>query len=301
MTNNCLRLAYSKIYKKLKSLELNYSKMAIVSDIPINILVNHLNPACCAESDNECPICFHDMLFPKQVPCCKRRFHEDCLNKWYAKSPTCPNCRASKNKNPDSKHHFVLQLFYNYYNREFRNEVIPKTVGVDKEIDDICKKFAYYGRAEFSLRYQGKMINELAKLYKSRQAQRFNEEIEPFIVDPPKKRGRPIGSKNKPKDQLDNKVKKESKQEKEKRERKNRIVNMSKEYNINVEKKQQELNEAIEKKKEEERLAKEAEAKKKEEERLAKEELESNPIKMAGNAALKRAIINILDKGRYGK
>jgi hypothetical protein len=38
-------------------------------------------------------------------------------------------------------------------------------------------------------------------------------------------------------------------------------------------------------------------------EELAKKEAErvANPIKMAGNAALKRAIISILDKGGYGK
>ena len=201
--------------------------MALVANIPnrdINSVSVKFN--CDVDSDNECPICFHDMLFPKQVSCCNKHFHVDCLNKWYAKSPTCPNCRASKNKNPDSKHHFVLQRFYNYYNREFRNEVIPKTVGVDKEIDDICKKFAYYGRVEFSLRYQGKMINELAKLYKSRQAQRFNEEIDPFIVDPPKKRGRPLGSKNKTKEQKEIEALNKKKHEEEVKIRKNQIKNL---------------------------------------------------------------------------
>ena len=254
--------------------------MALVASIPIN-------QVCCAESENECPICFHDMLFPKQVPCCKRRFHEDCLNKWYAKSPTCPNCRASKKKGIDPKSpYFMLQLFYNYYNRENKNTIIPKTVGIDKDIDEICNRYAYYRRIEFMEKYQGKMITELSKLYKSRNAQQFLSDFEPDIDNSPKKRGRPLGSKNKPKD---NTVKKESKLEKEKKERENRIANMLKEYNIIGKRKQQqeELNQAI--------------AKKKEAERIAKEELESNPVKMAGNAALKRAIIGILDKGGYGK
>uniref|UniRef100_A0A6C0IZP3 RING-type domain-containing protein n=1 Tax=viral metagenome TaxID=1070528 RepID=A0A6C0IZP3_9ZZZZ len=258
--------------------------MALVASIPIN-------QVCCAESENECPICFHDMLFPKQVPCCKRRFHEDCLNKWYAKSPTCPNCRASKKKGIDPKSpYFMLQLFYNYYNRENKNMIIPKTVGIDKDIDEICNKYAYYRRIEFIEKYQGKMINELAKLYKNRNSQRFNEEINHYIDNPvPKKRGRPLGSKNKPKNPLEIMVKKESWQEKEKKERENRIVNMIKEYNIIGKRKQQqeELNQAI--------------AKKKEDECIAKEELESNQVKMAGNAALKRAIIGILDKGGYDK
>jgi hypothetical protein len=171
------------------------------------------------------------------------------------------------------------------------------------------------------------MINELSRLYKSRQAQRFIEAIQPVLDEPPKKRGRPVGSKNKPKNPLANEIKKESRQEKEKREHENRIVNMLKKYNI-IEKRQEQqedLNQAIAKKKEEDRIAneelakkKEAErianeelAKKKEAERIAKEaieneerikkELESNPIKMAGNAALKRAIISILEKGGYGK
>jgi len=277
--------------------------------------INDTNPVCCAENDKECPICFHDMLFPKQVPCCKRNFHEDCLNKWYAKSPTCPNCRASKNKGLDPKSpYFMLQLFYNYYNRENRNAIIPKKVGIDKEIDEICNRYAYYGRVEFIQRHQGKMITELGKLHISRNAKIFNAEMAPFLDDPPKKRGRPLGSKNKPKNPIANEVKKENKIEKEKKEREIRIRNMLLEYNI-IEKRQKELNQAIAKKKEEERIANEELAKKKEEERIAneelakkkeaeriaKEELESNPIKMAGNAALKRAIINILDKGGYGK
>lgn len=262
-----------------------------------NVPINHLNSVSCVNHDKECPICFHDMLFPKQVSCCKRQFHEDCLNKWYAKSPTCPNCRASIDKKAVSKHHFVLQAFYDFYNKEFKNAIIPKIVGVDKEIDEICRRYAYLIRIEFLQRHSGKMINELAKLYKSRNSQRFIAEFEPIIDDPPRKRGRPIGSKNKPKDPKESKVKKESIREKEKKEREIRIVNMLKEYNIIVEKKQEELNEAIEKKKEDEQFAKEAKAN---EERI-KKELESNPVKMAGNAALKRAIINILDKGGYGK
>jgi flagellar biosynthesis GTPase FlhF len=278
--------------------------MAMVAVNPINLV----NPVCCAEQDNECPICFHDMLFPKQVPCCNRRFHEDCLNKWYAKSPTCPNCRVKhdasvlkriENNRNHNDHRHILQLFYNFYNREFRNAIIPETVGIDTEIDEICRKYAHLIRVEFIYRHQGKMINELAKLYKNRQAQRFIAEFEPNLVDPPKKRGRPLGSKNKPKDPLNNDVKKISRQEKEKKERENRIAM------------QEELNKAIAKKKEDERIANEAIAKKKEEERIANEaianeerirkENEANPIKMAGNAALKRAIINILDKGGYGK
>jgi len=307
--------------------------MAIIANIPINNIVNRLNTGCCAESDNDCPICFHDMLFPKQVSCCKRRFHEDCLNKWYSKSPTCPNCRAPKDKaqnviQPNS----ILQSFYNFYNNEFRNTVLPKTVGIDREIDEICRKYSYMIRVEFIQRHQGRMINELAKLYKNRNAQRFNEEIKHYIDNPvPKKRGRPLGSKNKPKNPLEIMVKKESRQEKEKKERENRIVNMIKEYNIIGKRKQQqeELNQAIAKKneadriakeelakkneadriakeelakkKEAEHIAKEELAKKKEAERIAKEELKLNPVKMAGNAALKRAIIGILDKGGYGK
>jgi hypothetical protein len=262
------------------------------------------------------------MLFPKQVPCCKRNFHEDCLNKWYAKSPTCPNCRASKNRipNADLPYYHALQSFYNFYNREFANSIIPKYVGADREIDEICRKYANMIRVEFMLRHQSRMINELARLYKSRQAQRFIAEIQPVIDEPPKKRGRPVGSKNKPKNPLANEVKKVSRQEKEKKERENRILNMLKEYNIidKRQEQQEELNQAIAKKKEEERIAneelakkKEELAKKKEDERIAKEaienaerikkEAESNPIKMAGNAALKRAIISILDKGGYGK
>ena len=269
-----------------------YSKMAMLAVNPINLV----NP----EQDNECPICFHDMLFPKQVQCCNRRFHEDCLNKWYAKSPTCPNCRVKhdapvlnivlnrieNNRNHHANdHHHILQLFYNFYNREFKNAIIPETVGIDKEIDEICRKYAHLIRVEFIYRHQVKMINELAKLYKNRQDKRFIAEFEPNLVDPPKKRGRPLGSKNKPKDPLNNEVKKISRQEKEKKERENRIA------------RQEELNKAIAKKKEEERIAKEAVAN---EERIRKEN-EANPIKMAGNAALKRAIINILDKGGYGK
>jgi len=222
--------------------------MAIIANIPINNIVNRLNTGCCAESDNDCPICFHDMLFPKQVSCCKRRFHEDCLNKWYSKSPTCPNCRAPKDKaqnviQPNS----TLQSFYNFYNNEFRNTVLPKTVGIDREIDEICRKYSYMIRVEFIQRHQGRMINELAKLYKNRNAQRFNEEIKHYIDNPvPKKRGRPLGSKNKPKNPLEIMVKKESRQEKEKKERENRIVNMIKEYNIIGKRKQQqeELNQA---------------------------------------------------------
>jgi hypothetical protein len=193
----------------------------------------------------------------------------------------------------------MLQSFYNFYNREFRNAIIPETVGIDKEIDEICKKYAHHIRVEFIQRHQSKMINELAKLYKSRDAKRFIAEFEPILDNAPKKRGRPLGSKNKPKDPLNNEIKKISRQEKEKKERENRIA------------RQDELNEAIAKKKEEERIAKEELAKKKEEERIAKEaianeerirkENEANPIKMAGNAALKRAIISILDKGGYGK
>ena len=260
--------------------------MALVASIPIN----PVSQVCCAESENECPICFHDMLFPKQVPCCKRRFHEDCLNKWYAKSPTCPNCRASKNRSIDPKSpYFMLQLFYNYYNRENKNTIIPKTVGIDKDIDEICNRYAYYRRIEFMEKYQGKMITELSKLYISRNAQQFLSDFEPDIDNSPKKRGRPLGSKNKSKD---NTVKKESKLEKEKKERENRIANMLKEYNI-IEKRQEELNHVIIKKKEEE-IAK------KNEEKIKKIH-ESNPVKMAGNAALKRAIIGILDKGGYGK
>jgi hypothetical protein len=239
--------------------------MALVANIPnrdINSVSVKFN--CDVDSDNECPICFHDMLFPKQVSCCNKHFHVDCLNKWYAKSPTCPNCRAQKNKVFDKKYpYFMLQLFYNRYNRENGNTIVPKTVGIDNEIDVICNKYALCKRIEFDEKYKSQMIRELSSLTIRRSFQQAILEQAnnlTHVNDPPKKRGRPLGSKNKTKEQKEIEALNKKKHEEEVKIRKNQIKDMLIEFNINnINNKRQEqqdkLNEELAKK-ETERVAK---------------------------------------------
>ena len=45
------------------------------------------------EEDEECPICYEPMGYPRFRTCCKHEFHHSCLSKWNKHS--CPTCRGS--------------------------------------------------------------------------------------------------------------------------------------------------------------------------------------------------------------
>jgi len=49
--------------------------------------------------DNDCPICYNMMDAPYTNPCCKNRFHIDCLRNWYNRSKSCPCCRSKNIRN----------------------------------------------------------------------------------------------------------------------------------------------------------------------------------------------------------
>lgn len=54
-------------------------------------------------SENDCPICFHQITNPKET-CCKHKMCTECLNTWLLSHNTCPICRQIqftefKNKN----------------------------------------------------------------------------------------------------------------------------------------------------------------------------------------------------------
>jgi hypothetical protein len=292
--------------------------------------------------DNECPICFHEMLFPKQVDCCKRRFHEDCLKKWYAKSPTCPCCRSNAKQSIPI---LPINLLINRYNMNrdmidrYIGMPVPRNIENDVEIAAIYNKYKELSRIEFTQQKRNQMFHELAVLKLKRSAVVIPEGEVPVVREPvarqlvvedapKKKRGRPLGSKNKPKDNNVEQIK-PSKNNKVSREEIMAILNNKRQEDLNKEiKEAEEIREAIKEseanqarvqKEENERIAKEAdeirEAIKEseanqarvqkeieeEQERILqkKKEMEANPIKMAGNAALKRAIINILEKGGY--
>ena len=49
--------------------------------------------------DNECPICYNAMDTSYTNPCCKNKFHVDCLSVWYKRSQSCPCCRSKDIRN----------------------------------------------------------------------------------------------------------------------------------------------------------------------------------------------------------
>ena len=46
-------------------------------------------------NNNLCSICIDTAVLDKdyQCPNCKNLFHQECINQWLLKNPTCPNCR----------------------------------------------------------------------------------------------------------------------------------------------------------------------------------------------------------------
>jgi hypothetical protein len=156
------------------------------------------------------------MLFPQQVDCCKKRFHENCLNNWYAKSPTCPCCRCPKNIGVENNEIEIFNEFFNvYYNsnsyilppmEERQRMPIPRLTKTNHEIVAIFTKYARYTDAEFSRQLINMQFNEICNLIHKIKQQEAQQARLQRIQQPPqeaveivqKKRGRPIGSKNKP-------------------------------------------------------------------------------------------------------
>lgn len=48
--------------------------------------------------NNECPICFEEMITGiKETECCNQKFHIFCYDKWVLQCNTCPLCRKNDN------------------------------------------------------------------------------------------------------------------------------------------------------------------------------------------------------------
>jgi hypothetical protein len=67
------------------------------------IKFNNLDDFYCIDCNlkkEECVICMEDSIDVKNIKCCKKSFHDDCLKKWIKNSnePSCPCCRHKMNK-----------------------------------------------------------------------------------------------------------------------------------------------------------------------------------------------------------
>lgn len=138
--------------------------------------------------DNECPICFHEILFPQQVDCCKKRFHESCLSKWYSKSLTCPCCRNTKNiGNENNKIAIFNEFFNNYYNRHGDNMLpinerqrmpIPRLTKSNHEIVAIFTKYAHHSKEDFTRQIKDNMFDELRNLIHKKNIMKVQQKAE---------------------------------------------------------------------------------------------------------------------------
>jgi len=62
-------------------------------------------------NNNCCSICIDTLENTKDFHCsqCKNYFHQDCINKWISKNPSCPICRF-KFDNYDDDDYFDYEI-----------------------------------------------------------------------------------------------------------------------------------------------------------------------------------------------
>lgn len=89
---------YNQILKIFKN-KIKYKNLSFIQKIKYNLYKFEKSKDLLKEAllenecENECSICYENLVYTEMITKCKHIFHNRCINKWLITNNTCPNCR----------------------------------------------------------------------------------------------------------------------------------------------------------------------------------------------------------------
>jgi NACalpha-BTF3-like transcription factor len=101
---------------------------------PISLLLN--DDKLTLRGEENCSICFENLIDNYCQLNCSHYFHTQCINKWFEKKNSCPLCRENFASNNDTKNNYPIEPFVlpPAENDHFRMNAVAQTFTIDHSI-----------------------------------------------------------------------------------------------------------------------------------------------------------------------